>query len=242
MTADTADAAAAAVDTAAAPPAAPAANTDTDTKTTTCHILPCNIEYQGMAATHTFFRPVEFNSSSSSSGTAKRVLTGAGAASNDDDEDDDDEECDYVASTFRGRGLLAKKNTEYKNNKTQAQATSTNSKKKRPSSSPPSHDNDPDSSHSAHGCAAAVQPVLLSISTNNKRVRIKSSIDDVLEWYHESNPRTVEFAATTMAMSSSSNPSNSNSYSTTTTCSRVSKATEWLQVAKALHDPITSFE
>jgi hypothetical protein len=48
----------------------------------TCHVLPCNIEYTGMAPTHVYFRPVEQD---------------AGA---------------YSSSMFRGRGLVAKKNNK----------------------------------------------------------------------------------------------------------------------------------
>ena len=42
----------------------------------TCHILPCNVDYEGMANTHVYFKPVQVE---------KGVL----------------------ASSFRGRGLLA---------------------------------------------------------------------------------------------------------------------------------------
>jgi hypothetical protein len=44
----------------------------------TCHVLPCDINYTGMAPTHVYFQPVPI-----------------------------DNECSIYASTFRGRGLLA---------------------------------------------------------------------------------------------------------------------------------------
>mmetsp|Transcript_28742 Transcript_28742/g.61697 ORF Transcript_28742/g.61697 Transcript_28742/m.61697 type:complete len:143 (-) Transcript_28742:136-564(-) len=42
----------------------------------TCHILPCNVQFEGMAKTHIFFKPIQVENS-------------------------------VLASTFRGRGLLA---------------------------------------------------------------------------------------------------------------------------------------
>ena len=42
----------------------------------TCHILPCNVDYEGMANTHVYFKPVQVEDS-------------------------------VLASSFRGRGLLA---------------------------------------------------------------------------------------------------------------------------------------
>lgn len=54
--------------------------TDDSFSDRTCHALPCEIDYQGMAPTHVYFRPVE----------------------HDDD--------NIYSATFRGRGILAKDN------------------------------------------------------------------------------------------------------------------------------------
>ena len=132
-----------------------------DSDGTTCHILPCNIEFQGMAATHTFFRPVDFSHSNGD---------------------------DYIASSFRGRGLLAKKPL--------SECTPSN-----PSSSQ----------------CTTPKPLLLSL--NHNKIQIKSAIDRLIEWQHESNPATLDFESSTKP-------------------SRIRVATEWCQVAKALHDPI----
>jgi len=47
----------------------------------TCHVLPCNVDFEGMAKTHMFFRPTQI-------------------------------EDGVLASSFRGRGLLAKQEKE----------------------------------------------------------------------------------------------------------------------------------
>jgi hypothetical protein len=67
-----------------------ASTTSTSSPTTTCHILPCNIDYSGMAPSHLYFHPVE--------------LPGHPG---------------MYGSTFRGRGLLAKKPFEESNNNDQ---------------------------------------------------------------------------------------------------------------------------
>jgi hypothetical protein len=54
----------------------------------TCHMLPCNIDYEGMAKTHMYFKP---------------ILVEDG----------------ILASTFRGRGLLAATTTTTTTTKTQ---------------------------------------------------------------------------------------------------------------------------
>jgi hypothetical protein len=49
---------------------------DNSTSSSTCHMLPCNIDYEGMAKTHMYFKPMQVEEG-------------------------------ILASTFRGRGLLA---------------------------------------------------------------------------------------------------------------------------------------
>jgi hypothetical protein len=61
----------------------------TSRTTTTCHVLPCNIEFTGMAHTHVYFDPVAMTAQDWEDGQA------------------------FQAATFRGRGLLAMKNNEY---------------------------------------------------------------------------------------------------------------------------------
>jgi Ribonuclease H2 non-catalytic subunit (Ylr154p-like) len=63
----------------------------TSRTTTTCHVLPCNIEFTGMAQTHVYFDPVAMKAQDWQDGQ------------------------DFQAATFRGRGLLAMKNNEYNN-------------------------------------------------------------------------------------------------------------------------------
>lgn len=85
----------------------------------TCHILPCNIDYQGMSPSHLFFRPVE-----SSDGC--------------------------YSSTLRGRGLTAPKDEEKQKSK------------------------------------------MALLSCQNETLRVKASIENILEWHHEHDPETVQ--------------------------------------------------
>eukprot|EP00980_Cylindrotheca_fusiformis_P009154 scaffold1992_cov113-Cylindrotheca_fusiformis.AAC.19 len=84
----------------------------------TCHMLPCNIDWQGMAPTHVFFRPV-------------------GSATDG-----------YYSSTFRGRGLTATEDGR------------TNAK-------------------------------MVLLSSKNGNVRVKATVENILEWHHEHDPDTI---------------------------------------------------
>jgi hypothetical protein len=84
----------------------------------TCHILPCIIDWQGMAPTHIYFRPVE-----SPDG--------------------------YYSSTFRGRGLTATKDGK-------------------------------------------INAKMALLSYQNEQVRVKASVENVLEWHHEHDPETIQ--------------------------------------------------
>jgi Ribonuclease H2 non-catalytic subunit (Ylr154p-like) len=97
-----------------------AANSYNANHKTICHVLPCNIEYNGMAPSHVYFRPTE-------------VEKGISAA------------------TFRGRGLLAK--TANNNYNTKA--------------------------------------MLLELDQGT--LKVKSDIDEVMEWQHEHNLDALKY-------------------------------------------------
>jgi hypothetical protein len=123
--------------------------------TGTCHMMPCNIDYTGMAPTHVYFKPVPVENG-------------------------------IYASSFRGRGLLAT-----------IQNTS------RSSSS---------STSRGVGGEIAVPLALLSVE-ENRQVRVKESIDNVLEWHHEHSVEALRFRDAP---------------------SRLQVAKEWSQVARSV--------
>ena len=67
--------------------------TPTANDETTCHVLPCSVDYQGMAPTHLFFKPRELEPEAAGGGEVEEKDEGSGV----------------LAASFRGRGLLAGK-------------------------------------------------------------------------------------------------------------------------------------
>lgn len=63
-----------------------------DDDETTCHILPCNIEFQGMAPNHLYFQPRKVEQENN----------------NDNDDGSGNNSSEVSSAMFRGRGLLAK--------------------------------------------------------------------------------------------------------------------------------------
>jgi len=110
----------------------------------TCHVLPCNIDYTGMAPTHHYFQPV-------------RVEDGV------------------YASSFRGRGLIASDDTDEGDEEDPGKA--------------------------------------FLLSVDGKQLQIKASIDNVMEWQHEHNPKTLKYQENR---------------------TRFQMGQEWCQVAKAV--------
>ncbi|OEU18863.1 hypothetical protein FRACYDRAFT_237145 [Fragilariopsis cylindrus CCMP1102] len=111
----------------------------------TCHMLPCNIDYEGMAKTHMYFKP---------------ILVENG----------------ILASTFRGRGLLAATTTT---------TTTTTTTKTQEEGEEKIEDDE-----NENACAVVAKPHLLSIEEN--KIFSKASISNVVEWHHEHNPQTIK--------------------------------------------------
>ena len=87
--------------------------------TAECHLLPCDIEYDGNAPVHIFFRPTAVEGASSGeAGTQKHsessddhnktetATTNAGAVDNTDNTSSSHNSTGVLAAQLRGRGLL----------------------------------------------------------------------------------------------------------------------------------------
>mmetsp|Transcript_15066 Transcript_15066/g.41904 ORF Transcript_15066/g.41904 Transcript_15066/m.41904 type:complete len:147 (-) Transcript_15066:266-706(-) len=119
----------------------------------TCHMLPCNVDFEGMAKTHVFFKPAEVEEG-------------------------------VFASTFRGRGLLA---TQQKEGTGGSSSTDTE-----------------------------YHSYLLSLEEN--KIRVKSSVRDVVEWHHEHSVKSLKYKESDS--------------------SRLQIAKEWMEISDALHEPL----
>jgi len=111
-------------------------STSDEEKAATCHMLPCNIDFEGMAKTHLYFVNELIQS-----------------------------EDGILASTFRGRGLLAAATQEVEQ-KTQKK-------------------DGPDDNNVVVG-----KPHLLSLEED--QIILKAPISNILEWHHEHNPQTIK--------------------------------------------------
>lgn len=125
----------------------------------TCHVLPCNIDFTGMAPSHLYFHPQPLLPPPSSQ---------AG------NESSSSSSVQMYASTFRGRGLLAK-HQEIENN---GNDDSDYQHKAQPLLLQVGEDHDGNGSSSNH------QPIL----------KVKATIDHMMEWHHQHNPAAAAAA------------------------------------------------
>jgi len=134
-------------------------STSDEEEAATCHMLPCNIDFEGMAKTHLYFvnEPIQ----------VENGIT-------------------ILASTFRGRGLLAVEKEKQETD-------------------------DADDVGVVVG-----KPHLISLEED--QIILKAPINNILEWHHEHNPQTIKLFHTEN--------------------SRLTRANDWIQIAKALHDPL----
>lgn len=126
--------------------------------TVCCHMLPCDVEFEGMAKTHVFFKPLHIESG-------------------------------VFASSVRGRGLLAHSRS----------SSSTNGMKQQ----------------QAH-CNYS----LLSLE-ENKTIRVKEAIGNMMEWHHEHSIQSMKLKGG----SGDDDPS-----------SRLQIAKEWMELSQAVSD------
>jgi hypothetical protein len=67
---------------------------DNSTSSSTCHMLPCNIDYEGMAKTHMYFKPMQVEEGILASTFRGRGLLAAATTTTTTDKEKTDDEND----------------------------------------------------------------------------------------------------------------------------------------------------